>query len=37
MITDPELSWYRSKAELEALIETAPMIEITLDVERRDI
>ncbi len=36
VITDPELSWYQSKAELEALIETAPMIEITLDLERTD-
>lgn len=33
VITDPDLSWYRSRAELEALIDEAPMIELTLDLD----
>ena len=31
VMTHPDLSWYQTQSELEALVEGAPMIEITLD------
>lgn len=31
VFTDPRISWYRSQSELDDLVESAPMIEITLD------
>lgn len=31
VMTHPDLGWYQTQAELDALVATAPMIEITLD------
>jgi len=31
VFTDPGIGWYRTQAELEHLVESAPMIEIQLD------
>ena len=30
-ITDPEVSWYRTRAELDRLVADAPMIEVLFD------
>lgn len=32
VLSDPQLGWYRSQAELEALVAGAPMIELELDL-----
>ena len=32
VMTHPDLSWYRSQAELDALVATSPMVEIVLSV-----
>ncbi|MCP3992427.1 MAG: nitroreductase family deazaflavin-dependent oxidoreductase [Actinomycetia bacterium] len=32
-MTHPDLSWYQTQAELDALVDTSPMIEITLEGE----
>jgi len=29
---DPDLSWYQTQSELQALLDTTPMIEIVLDI-----
>jgi hypothetical protein len=33
VMTDAQLSWYQTQAELDALVATSPMIEIILDQE----
>jgi hypothetical protein len=31
VFTDPEVSWYRTQAELDRLVADAPMIEVLFD------
>ena len=32
IVTDPQTSWYTDQVELEAMVDSAPMIEIMLDL-----
>lgn len=34
VMTDPALGWYSSQAELDTLLDSAPMIDLALDIER---